>query len=239
MGDEAVPYHRLERLDQRSLQLSGRVDDDGDVGECCQRSARSADNSVDRTAELPTALDGVDEVDRDAVLTGPASDAEHQERVPGGEPGDRQPFRVRRVPAVVVGARCQLRDIVGRRVALHPAELAEVVDRVRCVPGTSSDAEDEEPSPILTHLGQAIGHGVQLSGIDRAGQVGRGLQVASSMRAHDPVRLTLLQRAEQRAVNPPQPGERWILAQPLAELVLAPWIPLGAQQPAAYALRLR
>ena len=61
----------------------------------------------------------------------------------------REPFsqaRERRVPALVVDARGQLGDVVGRRVGLEAADLAEVVDRVAGVPGRAADAEDEQPS---------------------------------------------------------------------------------------------
>ena len=49
-----------------------------------------------------------------------------------------------RLPALVVGPGGQLRDVVGRRVALEVAELAKVVDGVRGVPGAAADAEDEQ-----------------------------------------------------------------------------------------------
>ena len=49
------------------------------------------------------------------------------------------------VPALVVDAGGQLGDVVGGRVGLEAADLAEVVDRVAGVAGRAADAEDEQP----------------------------------------------------------------------------------------------
>ena len=81
------------------------------------------------------------------------------------------------VPAVVVGAGGQLGDVVGRRVALDPAQLAEVVDGVRGVPGAAADADDEQSSAALAQAGQTAGHRVDLSAVDRPGDLGGGLEV--------------------------------------------------------------
>ena len=53
-----------------------------------------------------------------------------------------------RRPALVVGARGQLGDVVGRRVALDADDLAEIVHRVRAVAGAAADAEEEEPAAV-------------------------------------------------------------------------------------------
>ena len=50
----------------------------------------------------------------------------------------------RGVPALVVDAGGQLGDVVGRRVGLEAADLAEVVDGVAGVAGRAADAEDEQ-----------------------------------------------------------------------------------------------
>src|SRR5207237_7927188 len=55
------------------------------------------------------------------------------------------------VPAVVVDARRELGDVVDGGVGLDHDDLAEVVDRVRCVARAAADAEDEQPSPALAH----------------------------------------------------------------------------------------
>ena len=54
-----------------------------------------------------------------------------------------------RRPALVVGARGQLGDVVGRRVALDAGDLAEIVDGVRAVAGAAADAEEEQPAAAL------------------------------------------------------------------------------------------
>ena len=63
-----------------------------------------------------------------------------------------------RRPALVVGARGQLRDVVGRRVGLDAGDLAEVVDRVRGMRRAAADAEDEEPAARAAQIRQQGRH---------------------------------------------------------------------------------
>ena len=91
------------------------------------------------------------EVGGDAcVSTSPPPTEKHEHRVVGAEPRAFEPARQRGLPAVVVHARGQLADVVGRRVRLEAAELAEVVDRVAGMAGGSADAEHEETSASVS-----------------------------------------------------------------------------------------
>ncbi len=71
------------------------------------------------------------------------------------------------VPALVVGARGELGDVVGRRVGLEPAQLAEVVDRVARVARRAADAEDEQPPAALADGGEARGDRLDRVAVER------------------------------------------------------------------------
>ncbi len=77
-----------------------------------------------------------------------------------------KPLGEARVPPLVVHARRQLADVVGRRVGLEPAQLSEVVDRVARVAGAAADAEDEEAAPASAHGGEPVGHGLDAGGVE-------------------------------------------------------------------------
>ena len=78
-----------------------------------------------------------------------------------------QPLGEGGVPALVVGPGGQLRDVVGRRVGLEVADLAEVVDRVRGVAGRSADAEDEQPAAAIADGREADGDRLDRVGVER------------------------------------------------------------------------
>src|SRR5207237_10640259 len=80
------------------------------------------------------------------------------------------------VPAVVVDARGELGDVVDGGVGLDPDDLAEVVDRVRCVARAAADAEDEQPSPALAHGDETLDHLLDRGGVESAGHPRRFLQ---------------------------------------------------------------
>src|SRR5439155_22381059 len=87
------------------------------------------------------------------------------------------------LPAVVVGARGELGHVVRRWVALQVAKLAEVVDRVRGVTGAAANAEDKQPPSALAHLGQAAGHSVDQSTIERTGELRDELHIPGAVLA--------------------------------------------------------
>ena len=68
-------------------------------------------------------------------------------------------------------------DVVGRRIGLEPAQLAEVVDRMSRVPGRATDAEDEQSATAITDVRQSFCDGVDVSRIearDDVDRLGRG-----------------------------------------------------------------
>ena len=121
---------------------------------CIRRRGR---RSRRRRRPLARELDRPDEVRRHVALDVAAADREHQQRVVGAEPRTLEPGGEDRVPALVVGAGGELGHVVGGRVGLEPAQLAEVVDRVAGVPGRSADAEHEQPPAALADRGETGG----------------------------------------------------------------------------------
>ena len=104
---------------------------------------------------LSRELEGAHQVHRDVLLAVAAADREDEQRVARAEARDLEPLGEARVPALVVHARGQLGDVVGRRVGLEAADLAEVVDRVAGVAGRAADAEDEEAPARVAHAPEA------------------------------------------------------------------------------------
>ena len=76
-----------------------------------------------------------------------------------------QPANTVSQPSSLV-ARGQLGDVVGRRIGLDAAQLAEVVDRVAAVAGAAADAEKEQASAAVAHLGEALGEAFDLLDIN-------------------------------------------------------------------------
>src|SRR5262249_19677170 len=77
-----------------------------------------------------------------------------QQRVAAAQARGVQPVGEAALPALVVDAGGQLRDVVRGGVSLQAAQLAEVVDGVAGVPGRAADAEDEQPAAPLAQRGQ-------------------------------------------------------------------------------------
>ena len=98
----------------------------------------------DLRADLARELERADEVHADVLLPVAAADAEDEDAVLLAQPRALEPLGEAGVPPLVVHPRGELGDVVGRRVGLEAADLAEVVDRVAGVPGRAPDAEDEE-----------------------------------------------------------------------------------------------
>ena len=109
---------------------------------------------------------------RDVLFGIAASNGEHQDDVAASDVAAAQPVREDGSQAIVVDARSQLGDIVCRRVGLDGADLAEVVDRVASMAGTSAHSEDKEPSTAGARVGEHIDHLVNLRLVDAAGYLG-------------------------------------------------------------------
>ena len=80
-------------------------------------------------------------------------------------------------PALVVGAGGQFADVVGRRVALDPGDLAEIVDRVRGVGRAAAHAQDEEPPAARAHVGEQFDGAFAEGGVDLGDDFGGFAQV--------------------------------------------------------------
>ena len=168
MRDEEVPHDRLELLDVRRAALGRGVDDDADVGQLRGGAVGSPDDAEDACAHLPRELDRADEVHRDVVRAAPSADGEHEDRVLRREARRPEPRVEARLPPLVVRPGRELRDVVGRRVRLEVAELAEVVDRMRRVCRPAADAEHEEPPLPAPHVGERVRELVDGRRVDRA-----------------------------------------------------------------------
>ena len=93
------------------------------------------------------------------------------------EPRDLEPLGEAGLPALVVHARGQLGHVVGRRVRLEAADLAEVVDRVAGVPGRAADAQDEQPPAAVAHAREPGREGVDRGCVEPAHRGQRLIQV--------------------------------------------------------------
>src|SRR5438270_11848750 len=99
----------------------------------------AADDAEDPGSPIPREIDGTDDVGGDAALEVTAANREDEEGVGRVQAGDPQPLDEGRVPALVVDPGGQLADVVGRRVGLDAADLAEVVDGMARVAGRAAD----------------------------------------------------------------------------------------------------
>ena len=133
-------------------------------------AAVAADDAEAPRAALLGELDGAHDVRRDALLRlpPPTEKTSSASRAPSRETFSQAVKDG--VPALVVDARGQLGDVVGRRVGLEAAELAEVVDGVAGVPGRAAHAEDEEPAAVVAHRAQAVGDRVDGACVESAGR---------------------------------------------------------------------
>ena len=146
-----TPAHARRRPERTrptgSSGRPGRADDDRLVGQPGQRPVGRADDAVDGGSDVPGPLDcGRPRLietlcSREPPPTLNTSSASRDESFETVEPRGEG-----RLPSLVVGARGELGDVVGRSVALDQAELAKVVDRVGGVPGAAADAKDEQPT---------------------------------------------------------------------------------------------
>ncbi len=172
MGHQQVPHDGAQALGVRRDAVGvQRRDDHAGVGELCGRSRRRG-RRCRRSAPRPRgrARARATRFTRHVLLAVAAADREDQQRVASRarrEPS--QPLGEAGVPALVVDAGGQLGDVVGRRVRLEAADLAEVVDRVAGVAGRAADAQDEQPPPAVAGRREAFGHALDDVGVDRVG----------------------------------------------------------------------
>ena len=61
-------------------------------------------------------------------------------------------------PALVVGARGQFRNVVGRRIGFDADDLAEVVDRMAAIAGAAANSKKEDAAVFSFHLSKKVRH---------------------------------------------------------------------------------
>src|SRR6187402_867296 len=105
--------------------------------------AVTPDDATDATTDRLPVLERAHQVRAHVLLAIAATDREHEQHVFGAQLTHREPRRERGLPAVVVHARSRLGYVVGRRVRLDAADLAEIVDGVRGVARATAHAEHE------------------------------------------------------------------------------------------------
>ncbi len=113
-------------------------------------------------------IDRAHEIHGHVFLDVPTADGEHEQRIPSVDARALQPLREGALPSVVVDARGELGDVVGRRVRLEMADLAEVVDRVARVTRGAADTEDEETAAGIACGGEGEGKTIDGIRIDAA-----------------------------------------------------------------------
>ncbi len=139
--------------------------------------AVASDDADDRAAAFLGQLQRGDEVRADVFFHVAAADREHEQAILFVERLPLSHSTNTLGPAFVVGAGGQFADVVGRGVAFHPGDLAEIVDRVRSVRRAAADAQDEEPTAALAHWRKSSTARSQRRGVDFGNDFGSFAQV--------------------------------------------------------------
>src|SRR5215471_4714543 len=116
--------------------------------------AVAAYDSEDDCAHFLRATKSADQVRAYVALLVSSTHRQNKDCVIPAQAATEQPIAVRCLPAVIVDARGEFGDIIGRRVALDAGELAEIVDRMRSVGCAATNAKKEKPAPALPHFNQ-------------------------------------------------------------------------------------
>src|SRR5262249_23318992 len=87
-----------------------------------------------------------------------APDGEYEHAVLAAQVAAFEPFDEHGFPALIVGSRRQLRDVVGWRIGFEVGELAKVVDRMPAVTGAAANAQKKQASASFANPGQRHGH---------------------------------------------------------------------------------
>ena len=68
-----------------------------------------------------------------------------------------QPRGEDRVPAFIVGARCQFSHVIAWTVGFDAGEFAEIIHRVTAIGRAAADTEQEQPSAALAQRRETYG----------------------------------------------------------------------------------
>ena len=124
----------------------------------------------------------MNEIRRHVVVAATATHGENEQGVARREARGSEPCLEARVPALVVRARGELCDVVGRSVGLEVAQLPKVVHCMRRVGCAASDPEDEQASAACSHGGHRACDFLELSGIEGFREIGHLAQIHGRVR---------------------------------------------------------
>jgi len=173
MGNHEVPNDCLKRLRVGGyVSRIHRGDEDAGISHSCGESAVPPDDANDFTANLFGELQGRDEVRADLFFEIAAADGENKDGVAGTKLTDAKPVLKDADPPFVVRAGSQFGDVVGGSVSLNTGDLAEIVDGVRSIGGTATDAEDEEAAFAPTGIGEKCHSAVDNRGVEAIQDLG-------------------------------------------------------------------
>src|SRR5215472_13947142 len=119
-------------------------------------STVASDDATDSGSNFACVTQGRDQVGADVVFRVSAADGKNKDRVLGPQVTPLQPVLVGGLPAIVVDARRQFRNIIGGRVALDVRDLSEVVNRVRGMSRTSAYSEKKDAPTVVANIQQNI-----------------------------------------------------------------------------------
>ena len=145
MRDQEMPHDGLERFRVRRHPLGVHGGHDHrDLGYLGGVATIPAHDAADRCTDLPSVLERPDDIRAHVTLHAPASHRKDEHHVLGRQPACLQPVSEDGFPTIVVDTRRKLGDVVRGRIRLDPGNLAEIINRVRRMPGAASYAEDEQ-----------------------------------------------------------------------------------------------
>src|SRR5215475_13421596 len=98
------------------------------------KPAIAPDNATYACAHRPGKLQRTDQVEAHASLGIPTTYGKDEDGISGAETAPLEPIGERSIPAIVVDAGSELRNVVRWRVGLESGNLAKVINRVGSVP---------------------------------------------------------------------------------------------------------
>jgi hypothetical protein len=147
MRDQEVPDHGLEGFRVRSD--AGRIDhrnEDTGVRNLGSVASIASDDAADRCPNLESVFKGTDQVCADVLSGIAAADGENEYHVVLIQPGTAKPIGVTRIPALVVHASREFRDVVGRSVSLDMRDFSKITHGMGSMSGAATYTKEEEPS---------------------------------------------------------------------------------------------
>src|SRR5207244_2806156 len=84
------------------------------------------------------------------------ADGKYQNRILRVDPTSLEPFRKSGVPAFIVGASGQLRDVICRRIGFKLADFSKIIYGMTCMASRSAYSQDKKPSSLVSAFSQAF-----------------------------------------------------------------------------------